>query len=63
MKAKQGTVIQDVHIDNHTAANEHTRAAVEALASAATANARAIEAIARAMQGGSAVGIQIESAN
>ena len=39
--------------------NEHTSAAVESLARAATANAEAIMAIAKALQGGNAVGINV----
>jgi len=44
------------HLTNQApAANEHTRAAVEALANAAAENAQAISAIAKALQGGNAV--------
>ena len=41
-------------ITNNSSANEHTRAAVEALANAAAENARAITAIAQALEGGGA---------
>lgn len=49
------------NIEN-TAANEHTRAAVEALADAAARNAEAIAEIARALQPGTApvYGIYLE---
>lgn len=50
-KSQPVTTIQDVSIVNTSAANEHTRAAVEALAKAAEANARAISDIALALQG------------
>lgn len=43
--------IQHCSVTNSSAANEHTRAAVEALARAAEANARAIEAIANGLKG------------
>lgn len=43
--------IQNCSIVNTSAANEHTRAAVEALASAAKANAEAISAIAVSLKG------------
>lgn len=45
------THIENVSIMNTSASNEHTRAAVEALASAAKANAEAIAEIARALKG------------
>jgi hypothetical protein len=45
-----GTVISNCHIETHSAANEHTRAAVTALAAAAQANAEAITQIAKALQ-------------
>lgn len=45
-----GPVISNCHIETHSAANEHTRAAVVALASAAQANAEAIREIAKALQ-------------
>lgn len=48
---KVGAHIENVNITNSSAANEHTRAAVEALAGAATANANAIAEIARALKG------------
>lgn len=41
-------------ITNISSANEHTRAAVEALANAVAENARAITAIAQALEGGGA---------
>ena len=60
---KPVTHIENCHITNSSAANEHTRAAVEALAAAAKANAEAISAIAKALQGSSDTqyGIYIES--
>lgn len=45
------TTIQNCSIVNTSAANEHTRAAVEALAGAAKANAEAISAIAAGLKG------------
>lgn len=45
------TTIQNCSIVNTSAANEHTRAAVEALAAAAKANAEAITAIANGLKG------------
>jgi hypothetical protein len=54
-----GTVISNCTITAHSAANEHTRSAVEALAAAAQANADAISQIAKALQGGSTYGIHI----
>ncbi len=45
------TTIQNCSIVNTSAANEHTRAAVEALAAAAKANAEAISAIANGLKG------------
>ena len=44
-------MIQNCSIVNTSAANEHTRAAVEALAAAAKANAEAITAIANGLKG------------
>lgn len=44
-------MITGCSIVNSSAANEHTRAAVEALAAAAKANAEAIAAIAKALEG------------
>lgn len=57
-----GTVISNCNITTHSAANEHTRAAVEALAAAAKANAESITQIAKALQGSStpSYGIYIE---
>lgn len=46
-----GAHIENVNITNSSAANEHTRAAVEALAKAAEANARAISDIASGLKG------------
>jgi seryl-tRNA(Sec) selenium transferase len=46
--------VTDCTITNNSSANEHTRAAVEALANAVAENARAITAIAQALQGGGA---------
>lgn len=43
--------IEGCSIVNTSAANEHTRAAVEALAAAAKANAEAISAIANGLKG------------
>lgn len=49
------TVIQNCTFTNSVpAVNKHTRAAVEALAKAAEANAEAIKAIADALRGGNA---------
>lgn len=45
------TTVQNCTITNTSAANEHTRAAVEALANAARANADAIAEVARALKG------------
>lgn len=45
------TVVQNCSIVNTSAANEHTRAAVEALARAAEANAKAISDIAQGLKG------------
>jgi guanyl-specific ribonuclease Sa len=54
-KTTQGATVSNCSVTNMPAtANEHTRAAVEALAGAAKANAEAISAIARALQGGDA---------
>lgn len=59
-----GTVIQDVNVsDVSNAANKHTRAAIEALAAAATANANAIAAIAKALEGAPAYGIYFSGMN
>ena len=54
-----GTVISNCNISTHSAANEHTRAAVEALAAAAQANAEAIAQIAKALQGLPTYGIYV----
>lgn len=54
-----GHTISNCHFETNSAANEHTRAAIQALASAAEANARAIEAAARALEGASACAISI----
>ena len=43
--------VSNCSITNNSAANEHTRAAVEALAAAAKANAEAITAIANSLKG------------
>lgn len=43
--------VRNCTITNSSAANEHTRAAVEALSAAAKANAEAINAIANALKG------------
>jgi hypothetical protein len=59
------TTIQNCSIVNTSAANEHTRAAVEALAAAAKANAEAISAIANGLKGSPATmetGIKIGGA-
>lgn len=48
--AKAGTTITGCNIQMTSSANEHTRAAVEALAAAAQANANAISAIAEALK-------------
>jgi hypothetical protein len=56
--------VQNCTITNTSAANEHTRAAVEALAAAAKANAEAISRIADALKGSPATienGICIKS--
>lgn len=50
-KPQAGMTVQNCTITNTSAANEHTRAAVEALAQAAGENARAIAAIAVALKG------------
>jgi hypothetical protein len=50
-RASGPMTIRDVSIVNNSAANEHTRAAVEALAAAVKANAEAIAEIARALKG------------
>jgi hypothetical protein len=49
--SEPGTVIQHCSFVNTSAANEHTRYAVEALAAAAKANADAITAIANCLKG------------
>lgn len=49
--AKPVTHIENVTITNTSAANEHTRSAIEALARAAEANARALSDIANALKG------------
>lgn len=54
IKAQPSALIEGCSFTAISAANEHTRAAVEALAMAATANAEAIKAIAEAMKGGPA---------
>lgn len=46
--------VSNCTITNNSSANEHTRAAVESLANAVAENARAITAIAQALQGGGA---------
>ena len=57
MTAKKSTTptatytVTNCTVTNNSAANEHTRAAIEALAEAASANARAIERIAQALTG------------
>jgi hypothetical protein len=61
-----GAVIENVSIVNSSAANEHTRAAVEALAGAAKANADAIAEIARGLMGSPATmqyGIHLSNVN
>ncbi len=56
------TRIENCSISVNSAANEHTRDAIVALANAAEANARAIEAAAKALSHGPAVtGIAINS--
>ncbi len=49
--AQPKTTLQNISIVNTSAANEHTRAAVEALSAAAKANAEAIAAIANGLKG------------
>lgn len=57
---KPGTRLDGCQIEVNSAANEHTREAVVALAAAAAANAKAIEAIAAALGGPTQVtGIRI----
>jgi hypothetical protein len=46
--------VSNCTVTNNSSANEHTRAAVEALANAVAENARAVTAIAQALQGGGA---------
>lgn len=55
--------LENITVTNNTAANEHTRAAIEALADAARANAQAIEAAAKALNpyGCSQTGIRVGS--
>jgi len=56
--------VSNCTITNNSSANEHTRAAVEALANAVAENARAITAIAQALDCGGArmdTGIRIGS--
>lgn len=63
-QTKVGAHIENVTVTNISAANEHTRAAVEALAAAATANANAIAEIARALKGSPATmgpGVQLSN--
>lgn len=58
------TTVQHCTVKNISAANKHTRAAVEALALAAKANAECIAEIARALKGSPATmgsAIHIES--
>lgn len=65
-QASVGAVVENCSIVNTSAANEHTRAAVEALANAATANANAIAEIARALKGAPATmnaGISLSNIN
>jgi hypothetical protein len=50
-QAAPSYTVRDCSIINTSAANEHTRAAVEALAAAAKANAEAITAIAAGLKG------------
>lgn len=60
------TTISNCSIINTSAANEHTRAAIEALAAAAKANAEAITAIANGLKGSPATmgdGIKIGGRN
>jgi seryl-tRNA(Sec) selenium transferase len=52
--AAHSYIVSDCTITNNSSANEHTRAAVEALANAVAENARAITAIAQALEGGGA---------
>ncbi len=56
-----GASLTGCTISSNTAANKHTRAAVMALAQAAEANARAIEAASKALQGGNPIGVLIEA--
>jgi hypothetical protein len=60
---KPATSITGCHFEVHSAANEHTRAAVVALAEAAKANANAIEAAALALtrSAGNSTAIHIQS--
>lgn len=50
-KEQAQNIVQNCKFINTSAANEHTRAAVEALANAVRANAEAIGKIADALQG------------
>jgi len=56
-----GNTISNCNFESHSAANEHTRASVEALAAAAEANAEAISQIAKALQGGPTYGLYLEN--
>ncbi len=59
-----GAHVENVSIVNTSAANEHTRAAVEALAAASTAHAQALSDIAKALQGSPAsIGAGISLSN
>ena len=49
--ARAPVTIENCIVTNTSSANEHTRAAVEALAAAAKANAEAITAIANGLKG------------
>lgn len=63
-KEKSVTSFNNVTVhNNNSAANQHTLAAIEALATAARANAEAIAEIAKAMNGprGEMIGIKIGS--
>lgn len=52
-RVRPQTIIDSCHVEvKGVPCNEHTRAAIEALAKAAQANAEAISACAKAMQGG-----------
>lgn len=60
---KPGVSVNNCHFEANSAANKHTRAAVVALAEAATANAKAIEAAALALTraGGETIGLKISN--